>query len=117
MDGDKSVNVCGFMEEIAVNTEKSIENRDTTLARDVWSQLTEYSVLAEEDKALAKAIGNVASTYSSLVSYCDSGEEEKLDEFLVDFAKESGELSILLEQDGFEVAVFQEQLSDIAGDK
>lgn len=106
--------ICQFLEAIAVNTEKSIANRDTELARDIWSELTEYSVLAQsEHEALSKAIGNVASTYGTLVQYCQEGKKEKLDAFLSSFEKESKALSKQLAKQGFKVEELDKQIDKI----
>lgn len=114
-----NTDICSFMDQIATDTEKCIATRNTTLARDIWSKLTEYSLLAEQgnDEAaeLAKAIGGIAATYESLVGYCESGDSEKLDKFLADFQKEASALASLLKTEGFDVSQLEKRIGEIVG--
>ena len=67
--------ICAFMENVAVSTEKCLANRNTNLARDTWSDLSEQGMIAIDQGAdeIGQAIGRVAGTYSDLVPTVKQG--------------------------------------------
>ena len=108
-------NICAFMEQIAADTEKSIANKDAQLARNVWSDLTEEGLYAENQGAseVGKAVGGLAATYASLVSYCEKGDEALLNKFLDDFQTQSANLSQKIADEGFDTSVLEEYIAQI----
>lgn len=76
-----------IMENIIRDTETAMESRDTKLARETWSKVTEYSVKAGDygDEVLAQDLSNLAITYVKLIEYCQYGEENSLQIFKSDF--------------------------------
>ena len=64
-------------------TEKAANEKDLKLAREVWTQVSEYGVKAKElgNKELADSLGKLASTYVYLVSYIESGDTLQLTNF------------------------------------
>lgn len=81
------------------NTQKAIEEKNSQLARDIWSEITEYSIKAEKlaDENLNNTLTTLASTYVKLVKYCETGDEDTLKEFKSDFQKASHELEEILQ--------------------
>ncbi|MDK2823845.1 MAG: hypothetical protein PWQ67_2726 [Clostridia bacterium] len=78
-----------LIEKVVSDTQKAILEKDVQLAREIWSKVTEYSVKANElgDKELSEALGRLATTYVKLIEYCESGEENFLKVFNMEFAK------------------------------
>ncbi|MFZ7101392.1 MAG: hypothetical protein ACOWWO_01870 [Peptococcaceae bacterium] len=83
---------------IETNTQKAIEEKNSQLARDTWSEITEYSIKAEKlaDENLRDSLGKLASTYVKLVKYCEDGDPEILAEFEAEFQKAAEELKELI---------------------
>ena len=109
--------ICAFVESVAQSTEKSLANRNTTLARDTWSDLSEQGLSATNQGAeeLGKAIGRLAGTYSDLVAYCENGGDETREAFLKNFQKEAEKLSALLTDEGFDTTKLDERIAEICG--
>jgi len=78
-----------IIEKVKNDTQKAILEKDVKLARETWSNVTEYSVKANElgDKELSEALSRLATTYVKLIEYCESGEENFLKAFNLEFAK------------------------------
>ena len=78
-----------LIEKVVKETQKAIKQKDGKLARDIWSDVTEYSMKANElgDEELSEALKRLATTYVKLIEYCDSGEEDLLKVFNLEFAK------------------------------
>ena len=106
-----------FVGEMVDSTAKAMEDRDTKLARDVWSALTEYAVMAEDEghTALKDAICDVACTYGSLVDYCDAGAPEDLADFKDSFQRASEALSKMIGAEGYDTATLDERIALICG--
>ena len=68
-------------------TQKAIAEKDIRLAREIWSKISEYGIKAkEQDKEdLAGYLGKLASTYTSLVEYIETKDDEKLKVFQENF--------------------------------
>ena len=116
LSGDQAEeDICAFMENVAVSTEKSLANRNTTLARDTWSDLSEQGLLAIDQGAddIGQAIGRVAGTYSDLVAFCETGDEEKQETFLKNFRREAEKLSALIAEEGFDTTKLDERIEEI----
>lgn len=78
-----------LVEEVVNDTKKAILEKDVKLARETWSKVTEYSMKANEygDEELSAALSKLATTYVKLIEYCESGDENLLDVFNMEFAK------------------------------
>lgn len=72
-----------MLDKNIADTQKSIQDHDSGLARDIWSQISEYGVQAKEieEKELADELGKLASAYIHLVDYLDTGDEGQLKSF------------------------------------
>lgn len=117
-NGQSEADICAFMENIAQATEKSLENRNIKLARDTWSDVSEQGFNAVEQGAeeIGKAIGSVAVTYSDLVEYCETGDEEKKADFLENFQREAQKLSqMIAQQEGLDTSELDERIAEICG--
>lgn len=82
-------------------TEKAIETKDVELARQIWGQISQYGVKADEmgKKELAEAVGQLASTYVYLIEYLESGDEEQLALFQERFVMATNQLKEYLNTD------------------
>jgi len=78
-----------LVDNIVGDTQKAILEKDGKLARETWSKVTEYSVKANDlgDEELSEALSRLATTYVKLIEYCESGEENFLIVFNLEFAK------------------------------
>jgi len=78
-----------LVDKVVSDTKKAILEKDVKLARETWSKVTEYSVKANEygDEELSEALSRLATTYVKLIEYCESGEENLLKVFNMEFAK------------------------------
>ncbi len=80
-----------FMEKLInktiETTEKAIKDKDIKLAREIWGQISDYGLKANEigKKELAESLGKVASTYLYLVKYLETGDLTQLDQFRSNF--------------------------------
>lgn len=68
-------------------TDKTIQTRDIKTAREIWSQVSEYGLKAKElgNDELADILGQLASSYRYLVDYLQSGNEDQLKRFRLEF--------------------------------
>lgn len=64
-------------------TQKAVAEKDIRLARDIWSNISEYGIKAKEleKEELAGYLGKLAATYSYLVEYINTGDSNKLEVF------------------------------------
>lgn len=78
-----------LVENFVNETQKAIDKKDGKLARDIWSNVTEYSVQANDygDEELSEAIRGLATTYVKLIEYCDNGDTDTLELFNQEFEK------------------------------
>jgi hypothetical protein len=85
------------IEQIVKTTEKVITDKDSKTARALWSKISEYGLKAGEAgyKELGESLGKLASTYTNLVQYLETGEEKDLDAFRESFAEALEELKEL----------------------
>lgn len=116
LNGDQAEeDICAFMENVAVSTEKCLANRNTNLARDTWSDLSEQGLIAIDQGAdeIGQAIGRVAGTYSDLVAYCETDDREKQETFLKNFRREAEKLSQLINAEGFDTTELDERIEEI----
>jgi|GEM_PF-2418740 len=75
-------------------TEQAAKDKDIKLAREVWTQISEYGVKAKEleKKELADSLGKLASTYVYLVSYIETGDNNQLTIFRNSFEQAVAQL-------------------------
>ncbi|MBZ4654340.1 MAG: hypothetical protein JG781_1681 [Peptococcaceae bacterium] len=68
-------------------TEKAIKDKDIKLAREIWGQVSDYGLKANETgkKELSESLGKLASTYLYLVKYLETGDAAQLNQFRTDF--------------------------------
>lgn len=81
--------VPSLIENFVNETQEAIDKKDGKLARDIWSNVTEYSVQANDygDEELSEAIKSLATTYVKLIDYCDNGDLNTLTTFNEEFEK------------------------------
>lgn len=91
---DKPELILKIVDDTVVATEKAIEEKDLKLARQIWSEISEYGIKASEydKKELSDSLGKLASTYTHLIDYLQEGDSNKLEEFQSGFSKAVEEL-------------------------
>ncbi|PKM87750.1 MAG: hypothetical protein CVU87_09035 [Firmicutes bacterium HGW-Firmicutes-12] len=64
-------------------TQQAIVKKDIKMIRNLWGQISEYGIKADEigEKRLAESIGQLASTYVYLVEYIEKGDKKLLGTF------------------------------------
>ena len=114
-DGKSEEDICAFMENVAQATEKCLEERNITLARDTWSDLSEQGMNATDQGAeeIGQAVSRLAGTYSDLVVYCQTGNDEDRETFLKNFQREAEKLSEQIAQEGFDTAKLNERVEEV----
>lgn len=76
-----------LVDDFKEETDLAIKNKDIELAREVWSDITEYSVIAKQDgdEDISEKLENLASSYVKLIDYCENNDEDSLNEFNDDY--------------------------------
>jgi len=88
------------IEHIRKNTEKAINDKELKLARELWSQISEYGVKFEEQgqDGLAGSLKTLASCYLNLVNYLESGDQKQLEVFRKNYTKALEDLEKVVEK-------------------
>ena len=62
---------------------------------------------------IGQAVSRLAGTYSDLVAYCQTGNDEDRETFLKNFQREAEKLSEQIAQEGFDTAKLNERVEEV----
>ena len=111
-DSAQEAAVNDFIEQKVSDTLLAMENRDVELVRDIWSDLSELSLSLEEDEALSAQVAALALSYEQLIAYCDTGNEEDLNQFKSDFKTAAEGLKEILIEEGYDCSNIEDTLKN-----
>lgn len=88
-----------IIDRVITSTDKAIANKDTRLARNTWSEISEYGVKAGSmgEKELEDKLGLLASCYENLLKYLETSEEEYYERFQESYNHAIEELNIVID--------------------
>lgn len=89
-----------LMQQALKMTEQAIQNKDVKIARELWSQISEYGVTAKDlgEEELADSLGELAATYADLVDYIETDDKEALEKFKQEFSEAERQVRKMLEK-------------------
>ena len=104
-----------FIDSRVNGTISAMDERNVKTARNIWSDLSELSVSLKNqgENELSGGVAALAMSYEKLVSYCNSGDSNDLNNFKRDFQTASENLEPVLTAAGYDCNELSESLATV----